>query len=382
MKHFAFMALLTSQSLLAHAQWSTYHGNNQRNGLTTLVAPTNPRILWSHNVGGPVLSSPVIAPDGSIIVGASWQETKHPTLNIVAVRPDGTLKWKHTLPWIEDATMSTPVVGSDGRVYAGTPSGTLICLDSNGNEVWRYQTPSPIQSHILLTQGQYLYLQHQGKLMSWTTDGQKRWEYDLGYDIPGGPTETLDGNILAIGIGVHCVNPAGQQVWHTTVSGTAAPVAVSPNGDVIVGGSTVTALNPTSGAVKWSASITAYGTYGSPAIDGQGNIYYGFDYNLYKIGPSGNVLAQRYIDDPNSFYLGHTVGSPLIDGAGRLFWGLGNGKRSAVAFEKRVVVLNSSLQQVAKVDLPEIPFTSNPAISSGGQVYIGCLDGKLYALGL
>lgn len=366
---------------IATAEWSTFHGNNQRNGLTSIVAPAVPRIKWSYDAKGPVISSPVVCPDGSIIVGATWEETKKPSMNLLAIRADGTLKWKFKLAWIENVTMSTPTVGADGRVYFGTPSGELICLNSNGVEQWRYSANSGVQSHILLAQDGNLYVQLDGKLTSFTTSGQKRWEFDLGINMPGGPTETLSGKILAVGTGIYCFNTDGTQLWHSNVAGTAASVAVSPNGDVIVGGNSVSGLNPLTGATKWDAGISAYGTYGSPAVDSQGNVYYGFDYNLYKISSNGNLLMHQYLDDPFSNYLGHTYCSPLIDGAGRIYLGLGSGKRWAIDYEKAMLVLNGSLVTTATVTFPEIPFTSSPAIGSDGTLYIGCLDGKLYALG-
>ncbi|MBS1715884.1 MAG: PQQ-binding-like beta-propeller repeat protein [Armatimonadetes bacterium] len=362
--------------------WSTFHGNNQRNGLTPVTAPAQPKVKWSFDVGGPVICSPVVAPDGSVIVGTTWHETLRPTRTITAVKPDGTLKWRFTLPWFEDQTISTPAVAADGRVYAGTADGTFVALGPDGSELWRYQASEPVRSHVMVGSDGNVYVNLDGKLTSFSPAGTKRWEYTLGTNLEGGPSETLDGKILAVGdTGVVCLNAQGALVWTTPVSGTAAPIAVSPNGDVLVGGQTVTALDSSSGSVKWSAPIFAYGTYASPSVDAQGNVYYGFDYNLYKLSPNGNVLVQKYLEDPNSNFLGSTWSSPLIDGSGRLFWGMATGKRWAIPFEKNLTVFNSGLSIVRQTPLPEALFTSNPAIGDDGTLYAGCLDGKLYAFG-
>ena len=381
MKTLSLITLSLLSLTSAFGQWNTFHGNNQRNGLTTAVAAPQPQTKWTYDIGGPIICSPVVAPDGSIIVGATWNDKSKPTLSLTAVRPNGTLKWRFDLPWIDDETIATPAIGTDGRVYFGTPTGMFYCVDSNGIEQWKHQSLEPVKSHAMVGQDGNVYVQLDGKLTSFTPNGQKRWERSVDYNNEMGPSETLDGKILATGNGVYCYNSNGTLLWHALVITTLAPVAVSPNGDIIVGGSDVVALNPANGDVKWRAGISAYGTFASPAIDLQGNIYYGFDYDTYKIGPNGNILVHKMLQAPDSNMLGHTYSSPLIDGAGKIYWGLGQGKRSAIEFEKNLLVLNSAMQWTYLAPFPEITGTSNPAIAPDGTLYIGCLDGKLYALG-
>jgi len=376
--------LLSFAALTATSQaaWSTFHGNNQRNGLTSVVGPARPKVKWTFDIGGPVICSPVIAPDGSIVVGTTWGETKKPTLAVTAVKPDGTLKWRFELPWYEDETLATPAIAADGKVFVGTANGLFLCLDANGSEVWRFQAAQAVRSHVLVGSDGNVYVNLDGQLTSFTPTGTLRWRQPIGTNLEGGPTETLSGTIVVVGDqGVTCFSTSGSQLWNAPISGTGAPVAVSPNGDVIVGGGSVVALNAATGAVKWNSGIFAYGTYLSPTTDAQGNVYYGFDYNVYKISATGNVLSHQYLQDPNSNYLGSTYCSPLLDGAGHLYWNMGTGKRWAIPFEKAMTVFNTNLAITSQTPLPEATYTSNPAIADDGTLYIGCLDGKLYAFG-
>lgn len=377
-----FLSVLSlSVAAVVNAEWSTFHGNNQRNGLTSVLAPAVPKLKWKFPVGGPVITSPVVGPGGTVYVGSTWNESKKPRQYFNAVNPNGTLKWRFETPWVDDQTMSTPAVAPNGRIYFGTASGAFICLDQNGVEQWRYQAQDAVRSHVLIASDGNIYVQLDGELVSFTPSGNIRWKKDVGVNYEGGATETLQGRILYPSNGVDCYNSDGSLAWHAFAGTTSAPVVVSPNGDVIVAGSSIVALDPNTGSFKWDAGIFTYGTYASTSIDSQGNIYYGVDYDLYKVDFMGNQIFHKYLEDPNSNFLGHTWSSAAIDGANRLYWGLGNGKRSAIAYEKNLVVFNTNLVATTYVPMPEITGTSNPAIAGDGTLYVGCLDGNLYAFG-
>jgi PQQ-like domain len=66
------------------------------------------RPAWSLSVGPVYYSSPVIGPDGAIHVGNLDGD-------LIAVRPDGTEKWRVTTPF---RIFGSPAVANDGTVYA------------------------------------------------------------------------------------------------------------------------------------------------------------------------------------------------------------------------------------------------------------------------
>ncbi|HMS53972.1 MAG TPA: PQQ-binding-like beta-propeller repeat protein [Fimbriimonadaceae bacterium] len=366
---------------LASAAWSTFHGNNRRDGRTTAVVAANPVQKWTCNLNGPMLHGPVLASDGTIYV-INQDESKQPANYLNAINPNGTIRWRYALPWIDDLSMATPAVGADGRIYGGTASGYYFCVDSTGLLVWSHQAAKPINHHTLVAGNGTIYCVLDQQLTAFSPSGTILWQRDLGEDIPGGPTEGLDGNIYMAGVdGIRSYTPTGTLRWTAFASRTLAPVAVAPNGNIISFGTWAHALSPITGETLWMGSTYSYGTYCTPGIDTAGNIYHGSDYNLFKVAQGGTTLVDRTLDVPGSNYLGHTWSSPVIDGNGRLFWSLGNGKRSAIDFEKRVQIFNSQLAYTGSLSLPEIPATSGPAIGDNGRIYVGCLDGKLYCFG-
>lgn len=59
---------------------------------------------------------------------------------------------------------------------------------------------------------------------------------------------------------------------------------------------------------------------------------------------------------------------------------MGLGKRWAIGIEKAIRIYNTSGTLLKVINLPEIPGYSSPAIGSDGTLYIGCVDGKVYAI--
>ncbi len=98
--------------------------------------------LSSITVG---LGTPSIASDGTIYVpvNPSGFSTK-----LIALDPDGTQKWTLSLPTNRDLT--TPTIGADGTLYAGSNSFGLYAINADGTvkwtwsgtDTWGYNTPS------------------------------------------------------------------------------------------------------------------------------------------------------------------------------------------------------------------------------------------------
>lgn len=373
---------LSIVACLSSATWSTFHGNNRRDGRTTAIVPANATQRWACDLKGPMLAGPVIGPDGTIYI-LNQDESKNSKNCLNAVRPYGTIRWRYELPWIDDMTLATPAVGADGRIYGGTATGFFFCVDAAGVLAWSLQTSKPIIHHTLVGSNGTIYTVLNQKLTAISPSGTILWQDELDENYEGGATEGLDGSIYMVGSdGLRCYTPTGTRRWTAFAGRTLAPVAIAPNGSVITFGTWAQAFNPVDGTLLWSGSTYAYGSYATPSIDSTGNIYYGSDYNLFKVSNTGTTLFDGTLYDPGSNYLGHTWASSVIDGSGKVYFSLGNGKRSAIPFEKKVLILNSSMAYFGGFTLPEIPGTSVPAIGDNGRMYVGCLDGKLYCFGL
>ena len=149
---------------LAPAQWSTFHGDAQRSGRSAVAGPTHPQLQWRRDVGGPIISSPVIAPDGTVVLGSVLHEGLHPTLAIVATYPDGTPKWSFPTGYVDTQVQSTPAIASDGTVYVGAQDGVLYAISPNGTLAWKFQSSTPVLQHPVIAGDGTVYIGLDGDL--------------------------------------------------------------------------------------------------------------------------------------------------------------------------------------------------------------------------
>jgi outer membrane protein assembly factor BamB len=83
-----------------------------------------------------VLSSPAIAPDGTIYVGAEDHF-------LYALNPNGTVKWKYETG---NSLYASPVIGSDGTIYIGSEDRQFYAINPNGTLKWIVPTKTVFTS--------------------------------------------------------------------------------------------------------------------------------------------------------------------------------------------------------------------------------------------
>lgn len=88
--------------------WSQFHGDAPSQNFSFVGTGYAVMPAWGLAVGPVYYSSPVIGPDGAIHVGNLDGD-------IIALRPDGTEKWRITTPF---RIFGSPAVANDGTVYA------------------------------------------------------------------------------------------------------------------------------------------------------------------------------------------------------------------------------------------------------------------------
>lgn len=139
--------------------WKQYHGNGSNQGFLPVQTSLTTKPKWILEIGKVACVSPVIGADGTIYVG---------TLNgeLVAVNPDGTVKWKHQVtmlghPDYPGIITSTPALANDGNIYVITTvdgvienkrgdglksihirRSSLHSFTPTGNRRWSYRFPS------------------------------------------------------------------------------------------------------------------------------------------------------------------------------------------------------------------------------------------------
>jgi outer membrane protein assembly factor BamB len=83
--------------------------------------------------------TPVMGPDGTVYV--TGRKPDDDTGLLVALAPDLMLRWERRLPRRWDAS---PVVGSDGVVYAGSADGTVYATDAQGRPLWEFRAQGAV----------------------------------------------------------------------------------------------------------------------------------------------------------------------------------------------------------------------------------------------
>lgn len=182
---------------------------------------TYPKLRWAYAAGqfydGHLMdSSPAIGPNGTIYVGTDpFGAGGHPPVpvdtGLFAVNPDGTLKWAFPM---ENGTESSPAIGWDGTIYAGSYDGKLYAIADSGSQgvmKWEFPTGGPIDGSPTVDGCGTIYIGSRDSTMyAINPDGTLRWSFRAGGDIESSPTigdngilyfGSFDGNLYALGTG-------------------------------------------------------------------------------------------------------------------------------------------------------------------------------------
>jgi outer membrane protein assembly factor BamB len=233
-------------------------------------------IKWELTTHGEVVDSPALAPDGTVYVGIDDPGPAGLCSQcLVALNPDGTLKWG-ALP--HRIGFSSPAVGSDGTIYLGgyavNPDGTV-----------KWQHPGTFDSPSIGSDGT-IYGEGNGGLNALTPDGTLQWQFSI---------EKSGGSCTLTGCSYVLVQQSSVAIGSSGIIYFGSGVTNLPNGGSAFGAGTLYAVNP-DGNLAWrfaTGSITGLCGPGfcehifsvsDPAIGSDGTIYVGTsDGNLYAI---------------------------------------------------------------------------------------------------
>ena len=379
----------------AEAQLAAYHGNAQRTGFSASRGPDTPALKWRLDLQGEVISSPVIGPDGTIYLGSVIEDTRHPAHFITAVRPDGTVKWRYLTGWRDTQTQSSPALGADSRIYVGAQDGYFHALNPDGTLAWRFAASSPVQQHPVVHPDGTVYVGMDGLLYAFGPGGNVLWTATLGTtSLPGGPSLSPDGETI-YAFGHSSAGPdatlyafrrdgtvrwqfSGFYAWYPALS---APT-VAADGTVIVLSGQLVAISP-NGVERWryAPSSSFFSSYASVAVNPAGEVVFAFDYYLGKLAATGSAQwILWFFGGAGGNELESTYSAPLIDADGNIYLGLGTGKRWTRPWGKVVRSYTPSGALRWEFPVGEGVYTSSPALAPDGTLYIGSMDGSLYAI--
>jgi outer membrane protein assembly factor BamB len=422
----AIIALLLSQA--------TFHGNNARTGVYAGAGPSQPALKWTFKTGGPVVSSPAVAE--GVVYAASMsgflyaidQETGKERWNFKSSMPiqsspavvagvvyfvssagslaaidaaTGKPKWvlpteyerrfqaknlhgyrppEQTMPDAWDMFTSSPAV-ANGKVFFGSGDGNVYAADAaTGVLQWKFATRDVVHSSPAVV-GNTVYIG------SWDSSlyaidaetGQQRWAFAAGQDdtihnqvgFQGSPA--VDNGVVYIGCRdahVYAIDAAnGRKKWDypTSKSWVISTPAVR-DGLVWAGtsdSSRLMALDAKSGRLRHNLDAKAY-LFSSPAIAGDA---------LYTGSHNGRVYA---VDVRTGKFLWEFQSEGSKRDPYKVLTEDGHLNREALFAPLFGDFLDMYIDAARFASIGAI--LSSPAIDKG-VLYVGSMDGNLYALG-
>jgi len=171
----------------------------------------------------------------------------------------GRLLWKTTD--LGGAIVSTPVVSTDHKLYVGTFANEMVALDAeSGRELWRFATENWVWGSPVIHEDNLYFGDLDGKFFAVNrSTGVSQWQIQPGSAIVGTPLVTAEGIFFTTEEGsLVSVNPEGTIRWNQPFEDNlhAGPVTA---GDSLL----VTSSNPenlliavdSNGVQKWSFGL-------------------------------------------------------------------------------------------------------------------------------
>jgi outer membrane protein assembly factor BamB len=326
----------------------------------------------SSNTAGSIVSSPSVAPDGTIYIGNEIGTSTSTTSGgqLFAIAPNGTQKWvfNGATDWID----STPAIAPDGTIYFGSWDNNVYALNPNGTKKWSFATHGFVASSPALAADGTIYIgSGDGNLYALNPDGTQKWLYPTTDWIDDAPAVAPDGTIYfgSWNGAVYALAPDGSEKWFFTTGGNVvSSPAIAADGTIYVGSrdTKLYALAP-DGSMKWS--FPANDTIESaPVLGADGTIYFtSTGGRLYALNRDG---SQRWTYPAGTTAaLNPIYSSPAVRADGAIIFGTSDNFLYAVRADG-TLLWRSALGDWAD---------SSPLIAADGSIYIGCLDKKLYA---
>jgi len=121
------------------AHWRQFQANASNQGFIPVSTGAINSFKWKTEVGPVSFGSPVIGNDGTIYIGNLFAE-------LVALAPNGTIRWKRTLDQRGSSIPGSPAVDTNGNVYAVTTFQAKVRDHRSGETVYSRVAQSKLHS--------------------------------------------------------------------------------------------------------------------------------------------------------------------------------------------------------------------------------------------
>lgn len=421
--------------------WSQFHGTYFHTGYAKVTGPQKADLKWKFQLGpmtGGDPNSVAISSDGIIYVAGaqkifaldkngkelwsrSYQATQGPALaedgtiyflaqdTIVALDKNGREKWKFKTG---GNTAFGPTIGPDGTIYQGSWDGYFYALNQDGTLKWKYKTAGKVSYPASIDKNGIIYLgggdAHGGldsNLYVFNPDGTLRWKYDTKAMRVGSPAIGPDGLIyVAAAPSLFVLDPDGNLKWKkgpeisfnniqvVYAAECGAPPLPACNGirpqdgNIPLQSSSdcgAPPLPPCSGMGQpQNGSLTAplpgqnnIAGIITPAIASDGTIYIGNAQGILSaIDPKTQKVKWTYQTgaDPKQPGFYGLPSFPIVDKTGAVYIGSVDGKMYAVDKDGKLLWSYQTGDKITE---------SSPAFGPDGTLYFTSMDGYLYAVG-
>lgn len=302
--------------------------NNQRYFGTLLALNPDGTLKWNYTINDGIsvfmYGSPAIGTDGTIYFSGTLNQGGW-YVNYYALNPNGTLKWNYTDTNIVSGAYSTssPAIGPDGTIYfrvefmnqgLGNAQHKLVAMNPNGTVKWDkfipfgtilYGAPSVTTDGTIYLAGWVNFANPTPELFAYNPDGTLKWTYTANEITDGWfqttPAIAKDGTIYVGGYGttggiLYAINPDGTKKWsNQTTDSIDYDLVIGADGTIYFGDNTLHALNPNS-TQKWTLDIIPYT---APVIGSDGTLYVGI-VNFSGGSPYPTSYSLLAINTPNS----------------------------------------------------------------------------------
>jgi outer membrane protein assembly factor BamB len=352
--------------------------------LANIEAPVT---LWSLDLPGKINhSNPAVSDDGTVYIGFNQAIRENQGPDFFAIR-DGVKVWEQVFlegsAQKSDQIISSPAIGPNGKLYTSSyfsrttfvlnPITGTIENEINLDTRVRYTSPTfamdgtvYIAGHSRGPQGFHAINQ------SLTT---QNWVFNEGAEFNATPAIGSDGTIYigSTNDNFYAINPDGTEKWSAEYgTWTASATAIGPDETIYFSGETssggvLIAFNP-NGIEKWRNALPEKAAQGGPAVAADGTIYLGgYEEKMIAYNPDG---TEKWAYTANGAI--ETV--PAIDNEGNLYFGDTSG-----FFH----IINSDGLNIYKVIKLGDEIHSSVAIGTDGVIYVAGNQGefgKVYAL--
>lgn len=286
--------------------------------------------LWRVGIG-PIFGSPAVGADGTVIIGAGS--------SVHAVSPAGQLLWSKALEG-GGYMQTSPAIAADGTIYAAAinPGTLLHALRTDGTEKWRFDAGARIYASPAIGADGTIYfgtLDNSALFFAIRPDGTELWRRSARANWAyASPAIAADGTVFFSSDRVYALDRGGTTLWEF------------PSADMFVG----------SGAINAQGDMLQADLAGLlHVVSHEGMLVRSVDLGARVLYSPGVAIS----DQGTAYVFGDDLRLHAVSATGEILWSFATGGRLTLSTPHA---------------------RPSPTLAPDGTIYLGGLDGKLYAI--